>query len=201
MPRYIISTLFLNKFLKAFFVKKSENLHVVVLSKFCSMSQCPEFPRYMTQFKIGSHVKVAPNWKRRAGQFSISPPSLWETLCNIDSLKASSHGQVAPLSTLLFRIIFQWILKITLFLGVHNFSPLQEQEFLRETNASLDAPPRTAKEACLYFNINGFVLIFIFFLGEWSNSDARYPIGLLLVNCDCPFSSLWRGRNAMSNRI
>ena len=61
MPRYIISTLFLNKFLKAFFVKKSENLHVVVLSKFCSMSQCPEFPRYMTQFKIGSHVKVAPN--------------------------------------------------------------------------------------------------------------------------------------------
>ena len=52
------------------------------------------------------------------------------------------------------------------------------------------------------FNINGFVLIF--FLGEWSNSDARYPlrpIGLLLVNCDCPFSSLWHQRNAMSNRI
>ena len=52
------------------------------------------------------------------------------------------------------------------------------------------------------FNINGFVLIF--FLGEWSNSDARdplRPIGLLLVNCDCPFSSLCHRRNAMSNRI
>ena len=94
------------------------------------MNQCPEFPRYMTQFKIGSHVKVAPNWKRRAVPFSISPPSLWETLCNIDSLKASSHGRVAPLSVLLFCIIFQQILKTILFWGVHYSSPPQEQELL-----------------------------------------------------------------------
>ena len=61
MPRNIISAVFFNIVQKAVFVHKGETLHVVVLFKFCSMNQCPEFPRYMTQFKIGSHVKVAPN--------------------------------------------------------------------------------------------------------------------------------------------
>ena len=61
MPRDTISAVFFNIVQKAVFVQESETLHVIVLFKLCSMNQCPEFPRYMTQFKIGSHVKVAPN--------------------------------------------------------------------------------------------------------------------------------------------